>query len=158
MMNKSLSLLFFTWSVLACNPSQTEVVLPVHNVLLPLEAPLTPRPTQSRTIRTIELPPGELKSVRLKKAEIGAPELPGLQFARAIRLSLIDPQGNILLIASLESIPENQPLLQLIPLPNAVFRSAFHQNQLDILLEVDNIIRSDTGIMLIGSLDFELIY
>lgn len=151
-------ILFFTWSVLACNPPQTAVVLAVHNVLLPLEAPLTPRPIQSRTIRTIEMPPGELKSVRLIKAEIGAPDLPDLQFASAIRLSLIDPQGNILLIARLDSIPQNQPLLRLEPLPDAVFYSAFRQNQLDVLLEVDNIIRSDTGIMLIGSLDFELIY
>lgn len=141
----------------ACQVQEQGEIITVQNVLLPLEPPLTPRAIQSRAIRDLELPLKDkavLTSVRLAKAEIGNPDFPDFHFASEIRLLLVDPDGKIVLIAASGKIPRNRASIQLKPSGNIDLTRFFQQKKLDMLLEVDNTLTSDKGIMLIGNFDF----
>jgi len=141
----------------ACQVQEPGDVYTVQNVLLPLEPPLTPRTIQSRVIRDLVLPAKDmagLVSVRLIKAEIGNPDFPDFHFASEIRLSLIDPDGKIVLIAASGKIPRNRASIQLKPTGNQDLTRFFQQKKLDMLLEADNTLTSEKGIMLIGNFDF----
>ena len=130
----------------------------VDNVLMPLEPPVTVRSIQSRAVRPLELPemPGKIGEVRLAKAEIGNPDFPNLNFAGAIRLSLVDPGGQVILIAESGRVARNQATIRLQPVGKPDILRCFLQDKLDMVLEVDNTIPAEQGIMLIGSFEFNL--
>ena len=157
-MRTILVLAFVAFFSAACTqPKSQEEVFTVENVLLPLEPPLTPRSVQSRAIRALGPPFDDsvsLRSIRLLKAEIGNPDFPNLHFAKEIRFSLIDPDGKIIPLAVSGDIPPNTASIFLNPVGKPDLTRIFQQKKLDMLLEVDNNLTSDQGIMLIGSFKF----
>ncbi|MBK7410809.1 MAG: hypothetical protein IPJ40_23790 [Saprospirales bacterium] len=148
----------FLISLLSCGSPKPVEVYTVQNVLMPLEPPITVRSIQSRAIRPLELPETSAKiaKVRLLKAEIGNPDFPNLNFARSIRLSLVDPDGVIILLADSGPISKDQATVLLKPVGKPDILRCFQQEKLDMLLEVDNLVPAEQGIMLIGNFEFTL--
>lgn len=146
---------------LSCGPKGPEHRYTVQNLLLPLEPPLTERTVQSRAIRLLGRPFDgsiDLKSIYLYRAEIGNPDFPNLNFAKKIRLSLVDPDGKIIPIADSAPIPRDLATITLIPAGRPDILRMFQQQKLDLLLEVDNTLVSDQGVMLIGNFEFAYTY
>ena len=153
-------LLWAVFFLVACvrkTNSPEEHRLLVENVLLPLEPPLAIRNQQSRAIRGLELPAGkktDMATVRLVRAEVGNPDFPTLNFAKAIRLFLVDPQGSMILVAETRPVPPDQASILLEPVPGADLLACFQRAKLDMVLEADNTLVREEGIMLIGNFEF----
>lgn len=134
----------------------TELVFPVENVLFPLNPPLAPGIVQSRSIRKIALPldAGKMSSARLKVAEIGNPDFPDLSFARSFRLFLVDTAGQMALIAQSSAVPSGGATASLQPAGEADLSRFLRHDKLDMVLELDNTLSREEGLMLIGKLEF----
>lgn len=150
--------LFLVSILAACGEPVPIGEVQVENVLMPLELPVTVRSIQSRAVRPLKLPEvsGKIGEVRLRTAEIGNPDFPNLNFAKAIRLYLVDPDGAVILVAESGSIPKDQATLSLHPVGRPDILRCFLQAKLDMVLEVDNTVPAEQGIMLIGNFEFSL--
>lgn len=124
---------------------------------MPLEPPLHPGVVQSRAIRTIDLPAdlkGQITSVRLKKAEIGNPDFPDFGFTSSLRLFLVDSAGQVVRIAESGPVSAGQASVVLHPSGELTLRRFFSLEKLDLVLEADNTLSREEGIMLIGNFEF----
>jgi hypothetical protein len=145
--------MFFSCSHPAAPP---ESAFLVENVLFPFYAPLAPGVVQSRSIRKIALPvdAGQIGFARLKVAEIGNPDFPDLGFARSIRLFLVDTAGQMALIAETSPVPSGEASALLQAEGTADLSRFLRHDELDMVVELDNTLAREEGLMLIGRLEF----